>query len=156
MAHPILRKQLSINQLNATRLIIGQRRSRHSGVISTVDKIHRLKKLVEINERADNEQRSEEIPAPEGIGAETVINPPKEQFIAYTVRQFVEPHKRGDPAGDTGEQEENQSIMHRMLPVTPGCNLVDFLGDVAFDDQSVNAEGDEGKEDVLAKSAVGS
>ena len=54
------------------------------------------------------------------------------------------------------KNEINQAVVHRLLAIPRGGHLVDFFGNVAQDDESVDAEREEGEKNELGKSAVGS
>ena len=67
-----------------------------AGIIVLAQKVHSLAQLVQEDERADEAQAAQNIPAPERAGSEPVSNTTAAELVIYTVAEPVMPYKSGD------------------------------------------------------------
>ena len=65
-------------------------------IIVAAEQIHGSEQLVGIDQRANHDQTAQDIPAPEGTGAEGIGDAPAGQLIADAVRDLVVPDKGRD------------------------------------------------------------
>ena len=124
-----------------------------SFVVVGVEFVHRLEELVPIDERSDEDQRAEDIPAPERAFAELVVDAAGLQFVADTSADTAVPHEIRDAERDGREEQNEKQIVHRFFTVV-FRDEIDLFADVVKNHQVVDAESDETQEKVFRQTSV--
>ena len=125
------------------------------GFVALVDQVHALEQLVQEDKRPDQDQASEEGPAPERPGVEFIAQIAGLEFVADAVRQLMVPDQRIDSERDGPEKEKHQQVIHGVLVVPRRGDGVDFHRNMGHDDKAVDPESDEGKQQEFDESAIG-
>lgn len=123
-------------------------------IIVGIQEVHRLEELILEDERSDNDQRTEDIPTPEGACAEAIVDAASVELITHTCADAMPPYQGSNTEGERCEDEEEEQIVHRLLTVILG-DLVDLLADVIHHDEIVDTEGEDRENDPLEKSSIG-
>lgn len=118
-------------------------------VIVLIDQVHTLEEFVQENERTDKDKGTEEVPSPESPGADVIWDISGSQFITHSVAYPVIPDKRDYAKRQPAENEEHETIMHRVLSITGRCDLIDFFGNMGHNDKSINTERNYGEKHEL-------
>lgn len=119
------------------------------------DQVHRLAQLMDIDEGADHNQGTEDVPAPEGACAKAVAHATALKLIADPGADTMVPHNGGDAAGQPGEDEQQQAVMHSFLAVVTAGGGVDIGADAEHLNDGVNAKGNGTQQDEFQQTSVG-
>lgn len=124
-------------------------------IVIRCEGIECLEELVQVDEGADHDERSEDVPQPVvGGGEQTVIATPL-QFVADAVGDVVEPHHPCDAAGEPSEEEQHEKVMHALPSVVAARDDVDGVGGFGHHHDVVDSQRDEAEENVFEEAPVG-
>ena len=117
--------------------------------------VHRLEQLVQIDERAHGDERAEDLPSPEGARAEGITDAAAVELSADPRTDPVVLDEHADTQRQPAHEKDEQAEVHGLLAVVTARDGVDVRTHRRHDDKAVDAEGDDGQEDVLDEAAVG-
>lgn len=124
-------------------------------VVVLVQLVHSLEHLVQVNQRADADQATQNVPQPEGACAEVIGDTTTLQFATDTVGNSVIPNDTSDTAGDGSYDEHQQAEVHGLLAIVSGSNNVDLVGYGRHNYQGVNTAGNDGQQNGLQQTLIG-
>ncbi len=117
--------------------------------------IHGSQELVYVNKGSDNNEGAQNVPAPERACTEAIGNIAAIQFLTDSVGNLVEPHNIGNAKGKPREHKGNQAEMHGLFAIIARGDGVDIRADRGQYDDSVDAEGNQGKQNKFQQTSLG-
>lgn len=124
-------------------------------VIVLGEQIHRFQQLMDVDEGTYHNDRAEDVPSPKAARAEGIADVAAGEFPADPCADLVTPDEDADAQRQPADNKEQQAEVHRLFPVVAGRDGVDVRAHRRHDDQSVDAEGDEGQQEIFDHAAVG-
>lgn len=124
-------------------------------VIVLGEQIHRFQQLMDVDEGTYHNDRAENVPAPIGACAEVIVDAAAVKFAPDARTDSVEPYQNADAEGEPADDKKEQAIVHRPFSVITACDGVDVRAHRRQDDEAVNAERDEGQQEIFDHAAVG-
>ena len=111
--------------------------------------VHGLQELVQIDERANHDETTQNAPTPVSAGANTIVDATARQFLADSVADSMVPDQRDDAASEPRENKVDQTIVHGLFAVITTGNNVDIGANNGHNNQSIDATSDDGQQDKL-------
>ena len=109
---------------------------------------------MKIDKRPYDDKRTEEIPAPEGVGAEFVVDMTLDQGFAYPLGDLVVPEYQHDGGGEQGKQK-CPKVVYGLGAIAPGIDLVKIEGKGNEEKYAVKPQCQNGQDRKLPHASVG-
>lgn len=99
-------------------------------VVILAYKVHRFAKLVDIDERTDENDREKHAEYPEIGSAEGIRQTAAHKLVPYAFGQLVEPYQGSDPERKRTDEEKHKAGVHGLFAVVTCGDGVDRIRNI--------------------------